>query len=292
MFFDDFFKENTNICVEGHHLKDAILFKIDMAALSKGDHEIIKKEIDIYRKFPENVETDSKVHHCTYGEAGSFILPRSLPPYPNTIIQINDDPTASPRLFWFIDRPNRNDNIFNAFTFIDLNNHLKGFVDRTYGTIYLTDAIYRIDYYQNKTDYTIDFMETYLKTIDGAPVPYKYDEKSIYFLFMYMGLKILSILNCSNIIVIPNIPSPALQKSRKRKNKLPLFSYYTLNINLTENKKNNLSKELHQYTNRIHLCRGHFKKRKTGLFWWQAHVRGQNTSGIIMKDYQLIHKAK
>ena len=38
------------------------------------------------------------------------------------------------------------------------------------------------------------------------------------------------------------------------------------------------------------MCRGHFKERKTGIFWWEAHKRGEDNLGIIEKDYQIKEK--
>lgn len=39
---------------------------------------------------------------------------------------------------------------------------------------------------------------------------------------------------------------------------------------------------------RAHFCRGHFKTRKTGVFWWGPHMRGRLEHGFISKDYEVI----
>lgn len=104
------------------------------------------------------------------------------------------------------------------------------------------------------------------------------------------------LLNCSNIQTKDNLPSEKLNKSRLRKNKMPLFTYKTLEIKPLSKKElagDNKSCGMH---NRIHLCRGHFKEyteekplfgKCTGLYWWQPHVRGQNRDGVVMKDYEI-----
>jgi len=281
-------RENQEICIDGNKLSDAILFKIDAYTINEKDMKVIKKELDIFNKHIEVVKkSDIKPYIFEESGAGSFMLPMSVHPYASTLLQINDDPTATPRLFWFLTRKNYNDDNLNAFSFIDLNNHMKGHINVQTNEFYLYDSIYRIDYYQDKNNHIIDFMNTFLKKPNGEIRTYRVEEKAVYFLFMYMGLKILSIVNCINVNTTLNKPSKELQKSRMRKNKLPLFSYYTLNIKLSKKQSFNCDSDICQYTNRIHLCRGHFKKRKTGVFWWQAHIRGHNREGIVMKDYNV-----
>jgi len=106
---------------------------------------------------------------------------------------------------------------------------------------------------------------------------------------------IVKLLNCKNIIAVKNNPPSKLNQKRKRSGKLPLFSYYTLRINPSdEDDRDNKSQTLNH--NRIHLCRGHFKRytkenplfgKISGLWWWQPHVRGQNKDGVVIKDYKL-----
>lgn len=36
---------------------------------------------------------------------------------------------------------------------------------------------------------------------------------------------------------------------------------------------------------RMHLRRGHFKQRKTGLFWWNPHIAGKESEYVIEKSY-------
>ena len=32
---------------------------------------------------------------------------------------------------------------------------------------------------------------------------------------------------------------------------------------------------------RLHICSGHFKVRKTGIYWWRPHWRGHEELGIV-----------
>lgn len=36
---------------------------------------------------------------------------------------------------------------------------------------------------------------------------------------------------------------------------------------------------------RLHFVRGHFKRRKNGLFWWSPFIRGDKSLGFVAKDY-------
>ena len=112
---------------------------------------------------------------------------------------------------------------------------------------------------------------------------------------MFSVMTSLVLLNCKNITTQKIIPSKSLNKKREKKNKSKIFEYYILKLqfNKTEKKQKNM---LPLYSNRIHFCRGHFKKytlknplfgKYTGLYWWQSHVRGRNKKGMIIKDYKI-----
>jgi hypothetical protein len=38
---------------------------------------------------------------------------------------------------------------------------------------------------------------------------------------------------------------------------------------------------------RAHFVRGHFKARKSGVFWWSPHARGDLSRGMVAKDYEV-----
>lgn len=38
---------------------------------------------------------------------------------------------------------------------------------------------------------------------------------------------------------------------------------------------------------RAHLVRGHFKVRKSGVFWWMPFVRGNQKLGFVHKHYEV-----
>lgn len=107
----------------------------------------------------------------------------------------------------------------------------------------------------------------------------------------------IMLLNCKNIETEVRHPSEELNKSRRKKGKQELFTYKTLKLLVPGKKEKRIQRnEPTGEHNRIHFCRGHFKEytaeaplfgRITGLWWWQPHVRGKSTDGVVMKDYQV-----
>ncbi|OQB05034.1 MAG: hypothetical protein BWY21_02064 [Parcubacteria group bacterium ADurb.Bin216] len=110
----------------------------------------------------------------------------------------------------------------------------------------------------------------------------------------------LLLLNCKNITTEIIQPPEKLNIKRRKKGKQELFSYHVLNVTLPPQKQGYREKTDPNYHVRVHLCRGHFKEytpehplfgKLTGLYWWQPHVRGQDHSGIVMKDYEVKQRA-
>lgn len=106
--------------------------------------------------------------------------------------------------------------------------------------------------------------------------------------------RFLILLSCKNIIQEKTHPHEKIQKKRRKNNKLPLSSYYTLKIKPTSSNKDYEAKNL--WSNRIHLCRGHIKTytvdkplfgKVVGNIWCPPHARGNKKLGVIHKDYQL-----
>lgn len=107
----------------------------------------------------------------------------------------------------------------------------------------------------------------------------------------------LLFLNCRNIEAVSVFPPQKLNKKRRSKGLVPLFTYKILQIKLLDKKRKALSDTGHTNIHtRIHFCRGHFKEytaeaplfgKYVGLWWWQPMVRGQNKKGIVMKDYEV-----
>jgi hypothetical protein len=66
-----------------------------------------------------------------------------------------------------------------------------------------------------------------------------------------------------------------LNKARTKSRKAPLREFITTKIRLspTQARRHGIASDWHESA-RQHLCRGHFKVRATGVFWWSPHLRG------------------
>lgn len=109
---------------------------------------------------------------------------------------------------------------------------------------------------------------------------------------------VVRLLNCKNIQTEKIIAPVKLNKKRLSSGKQIIFDYHVLNVMVPSNKKRGYQEQSIPLShNRVHLCRGHFKEytsehpllgKHVGLYWWQPSVRGQNKTGIVMKDYNIM----
>lgn len=90
-------------------------------------------------------------------------------------------------------------------------------------------------------------------------------------------MALLILMNAKNVVEsTPYEPPAALNKARVRNGKEPLVGYHTVHIHLTATDKSYAAAQgmTHAEMSR-HKVRGHFKVRRTGVYWWHSHERGQ-----------------
>lgn len=101
-------------------------------------------------------------------------------------------------------------------------------------------------------------------------------------------LAFLTALNCCNVRRVEHPPSRTLNKSRARKGKQPIFSFWTLELTPSSNDPSVGLDGTHA-SPRVHLRRGHVRRRHGSDKWWwvQPHMVGRNSPspGIVHKDY-------
>ena len=96
-------------------------------------------------------------------------------------------------------------------------------------------------------------------------------------------LKACAVMKCTNVQVIENKPS-ALMRMRAGKNRLPIFSTWTLHIRPDAKQGRDLGGT--HSPPRVHLRRGHIRQYKPGLYTWvQPCVVGRKDRGVVHKDY-------
>jgi hypothetical protein len=103
-------------------------------------------------------------------------------------------------------------------------------------------------------------------------------------------ISILGLLNARNVAVTETVQYAKLNKQRVSKGKHPLASHTLLKIRATHKPSlvNHHYKETERSSEiRAHFVRGHFKTRRSGIFWWGPHMRGQAKYGSVVKDYEI-----
>lgn len=99
--------------------------------------------------------------------------------------------------------------------------------------------------------------------------------------------RFLSALNCSNVKRIEQAPPAALNKARVRRGKQPLFSTWTLSINIPNERQEGAAMGGTHASPRVHLRRGHARQYKPGMWTWvQACAVGSKEIGMVHKDYK------
>jgi len=248
--------------------KDAIIFKVN-------------ESID-----PFILEEYDKISKKKFGEPTAF---PSLLPYNNMLLNFEDV------VLWYHQKelPNNGKVILstNATSKERLNDAYVGDKSQELYTIWVNSdfSLYDIRFFPDEIDNAN-------KAISYGPLNVNIPSDNYATLLYHVVIlsRFLSLLSCKNVSYLQEDPPRKLQKSRVKKGKFPLSSYYVLKLNPTTSRREYEAKDL--WTNRVHLCRGHVREytakrplfgKYTGRFWIPPHVRGDKKKGIVNKDYQL-----
>jgi len=108
-------------------------------------------------------------------------------------------------------------------------------------------------------------------------------------LFIMQILPALILLNCRNAVDVEKVPAPdKLNKQRAKKGRPPISEHNVVKIHLSATRKRVY--EAHggvSHNVRGGLVIGHFKVRKSGIFWWSPHWRGSPSDSTSPKTYVL-----
>lgn len=102
-------------------------------------------------------------------------------------------------------------------------------------------------------------------------------------------LAVLALLNTVNTTEQSEVKLTKLNKHRVCQGKKPLQEYHILSISSRLKAKLKINESDREHRDlRYHLVRGHWKVRKTGIYFWHPHSRGNPEKGKIDKDYRLV----
>lgn len=107
-------------------------------------------------------------------------------------------------------------------------------------------------------------------------------------IMMAWCITLLAILNDTKLVTITSQDVPeALRKAREKRGQSIRNIVKTLDIALPlKRKMEQADREEAADHNRLHWRRGHFKHRRTGIFWWNCHLAGKG-EGTVTKDYSV-----
>lgn len=100
---------------------------------------------------------------------------------------------------------------------------------------------------------------------------------------------VLALLNARNTSQSQFIDKSEHNRKRVKRGQLPLFSHSILTIHPRQlaRARQAQAASADGASLRAHFVRGHWKVRKSGIFFWSPHVRGDADKGIVDKDYKV-----
>ena len=113
-----------------------------------------------------------------------------------------------------------------------------------------------------------------------------------------VAIRGLAAINARNVHHV-TIEAPAkLNAKRRRNGKTEFFEYKILDIFLggdrTIRHRDRVASAMANLRMgvKLHGVRGHFKERKTGIFWWSDFLRGSKHNGVVEKEYRVTNKER
>jgi hypothetical protein len=105
----------------------------------------------------------------------------------------------------------------------------------------------------------------------------------------WFWLAVLALLNAKNGASSTFTPAPAaLNRSRLKAGKPPLVDYHQLTLRIGPHDRQGRSPAASDRQGmRAHTVRGHFKIRRTGVYWWRPFIRGEVADGFVGKRYKV-----
>lgn len=96
---------------------------------------------------------------------------------------------------------------------------------------------------------------------------------------------LIGLINSKKIITVTDSPDVSrLNRKRAKNNRPPLIEYKVIRISDAVRTAFRDSK-VGDGSTKLHWRRGHFKARKTGVFWWSAHTAGRKENGEVISGY-------
>jgi hypothetical protein len=96
---------------------------------------------------------------------------------------------------------------------------------------------------------------------------------------------VILLLNSRNMTATQPVPAPErLNRQRARKGREPLLDYSTIRIKLSRSMTMRAGSAGERASSRFHVVSGHFKVRKSGVYWWNDFTRGDPSQGVVKRQ--------
>lgn len=98
----------------------------------------------------------------------------------------------------------------------------------------------------------------------------------------------LLLMNSRN--AVDHVPTELakLNRARAKRGKTELLGHSVVRLNLSRVQARRAGLAGPGQPVRLHLVRGHFKVRRTGVYWWSHFVRGSRTAGMVQRDRYVV----
>ena len=103
-------------------------------------------------------------------------------------------------------------------------------------------------------------------------------------------LAAIVLMNSRNAVATEASDLERLNRARSKRGKPELLSHTICRISprLKQRMAHDRRAEGDERTIRSHFVRGHFKTRKSGVFWWSPFFRAGSQPGLVTKDYRVV----
>lgn len=101
---------------------------------------------------------------------------------------------------------------------------------------------------------------------------------------------VLAVMNSRNLVALGEVEDLSrLNKARNRNGKPPLTAFRNVRISLSKSATHKRNRNATGIPTPLHIVRGHFKVRKSGIYWWSPFWRGDAAAGVVSrKGYEVV----
>lgn len=101
-------------------------------------------------------------------------------------------------------------------------------------------------------------------------------------------MAVIGLLNARNAVETETVDHSRMNRARIRRGKPPFLEHKVLKIAQRQVTRVPGDRDHGPHAAmRLHFVRGHFKSRRSGVYFWNPHARGDAAKGRVEKDYQL-----